>query len=590
MKNDWIFLIKETMEKSKRYFWVVVIKNLIGAISPILNIMGIGAVVNAITNHVPYVQIRRIIFLYVGISAVFSILTSILGGVENALMRKATNVLQFGYMRDCVSVDYHYVQNRKLLELKPKSMGARPEFFLNLWGRCINELAKIVGVFTVFVIISPWFIFIMILLAFFVIQSNVWVDKKEMEYRQEKTENDRKLDYLYLVMTDYKYAKEIRINKAAKLIEEKYNLVLKHQMSKLRKMIQKKIGAHSIGKLIQAIQLLCVYAFFTYQVITKSITLAEYTVMVSAVTVFVDSTIAFFSNVGYVKNNCQAIKYLKEYNRVVNENRVNTDSNAFDSKKLDYATATITFDEVSFSYPGTEKKILDRVSFTIQGNEKTALIGLNGAGKSTLIMLILRLYHPISGKIYLDGMDIESVPYQEYISKFGVVLQDFFLFAYSIRENLLFDESVDRQRLELALRQSGMKDKISRLVKGIDTSIYKELDSDGIEFSGGDAQKLALARVLYKNSKIVILDEPTSSFDPIAEYEFFHKLQELSNGRTTIFVSHRLSSTVFCDKILVLKDGKIVEEGNHEELMKQEGIYKELFMLQAQYYERGEAC
>ena len=588
MNKNWLFLLKEIMSKSKSYFFVIVIKNIIGAIVPIVDIIGIGVVVDSITTGVVYGEIKYTIYIYVSISLVLSVISSIMTGIENALMRKSTNVLQFGYMNDCLSVDYHYVQNRKLLELKPKSMGARPEFFLSLWGRCINDIAKILGVLTIFAITSPWFIIIMFVLAVLVIKSNVWTDKKEIEYQQEKTENDRKLDYLYMIMTDYRYAKEIRINKAKKFIADKFDNIIENQMNKLRKLIKRKIGVNSIGKVIQGIQLFLVYSFFSYQVVTRKINIAEYTVMVSSVTLFFNSSISLFSNLGFVKNNFKAIEFLKQYNNVVNENSVNSASNLLGSKKVNYKSGNIKFENVSFKYPGTDKFILENVSFTMNANEKTALIGLNGAGKSTLIMLVLRIYHPSSGKIYIDDNEIESIPYDDYISQFGVVLQDFFLFAYSIRENVLFDEDYDKQRFEIALKNSGLDKKVSSLSKGIDTSLYKELDEHGIEFSGGDAQKLALARVLYRNCNIVILDEPTSSFDPIAEYEFFSKLQDLSNGRTTIFVSHRLSSTVFCDKILVLEEGKIVEEGNHQELMEKHGVYRKLFMLQSQYYEKGE--
>lgn len=280
---------------------------------------------------------------------------------------------------------------------------------------------------------------------------------------------------------------------------------------------------------------------------------------------------------------------MKQYMTVVKENSVNADSNRLPAVEVDFERADITFEKVSFHYPGTEQKILDNVSFTINAREKTALVGLNGAGKSTLIMLILRLYRPTEGRILMNGVDIQTIPFDEYSKRFGVVLQDFSLFAYSVRENITFGEEVNEEKLEEVLKKSGLHDKIASLPKGANTSIYKDLDDEGIEFSGGDSQKLALARALYKSGSIVILDEPTSAFDPLAEYDFFKRLEELSEGKTTLFVSHRLSSTVFCHKILVLKNGKITEEGSHAELMERDGDYKELFMLQAQYYEKGVA-
>ncbi|MBQ8798003.1 MAG: ABC transporter ATP-binding protein [Lachnospiraceae bacterium] len=589
MKNNFIFLIKETWNKAKAYFVITVIKNIIGAMVPMIDIIGIGQVVEMLTTNQEYQKVVATILIYVAINLVVSLVNVILTAVENGVMRKSTNVLQFGYMKDCVNVDYHFVQDRTLLDLKPKSMRARPEFFLGLWGRCISDISKIAGVITIMAVMSPWFLLALVLLAVCVIKTKVWTEKKETEYQQEKTEADRKMDYLYTAMTDYKYAKEIRINNVARILGDKYDEIGALQLRKLKQLIARKIGIESIGKILEGIQILLIYFYFTYQVFCGGISIAEYTVLVSSVTLCLQSAISLWSNLGYVKNNFSAIEYLKQYMTVVKENSINSDSNRFPLADMDFERADITFEKVSFHYPGTEQKILDNVSFSINAREKTALVGLNGAGKSTLIMLILRLYRPTEGRILMNGVDINTIPFDEYSKRFGVVLQDFSLFAYSVRENITFGEEVNEEKLEEVLKKSGLHDKIASLPKEANTAIYKDLDDEGIEFSGGDSQKLALARALYKNGSIVILDEPTSAFDPLAEYDFFKRLEELSEGKTTLFVSHRLSSTVFCHKILVLKNGKITEEGTHTELMERDGDYKELFMLQAQYYEKGVA-
>ncbi len=589
MKDNLLFLFKEIRHKAKGYFTLVVLKNVIGALIPIIDIAGVGTVVGMLTTKEEHRKIIGTVMFYVAFNLIISVISVILTAVENAVMRRSTNILQFGYMRDCVSVDYHFVQDRTLLNLKPKSMGARPEFFLGLWGRCISDFSKIIGVVAIMAFISPWFILILFCLAFCIIKTKVWVEKKETEYKHEKTENDRKTDYLYTAMTDYKYAKEIRINSASEMLGSKYDTIVKNQLYKLKKLTAGKIGVECVGKVLEGLQILLVYMYFTYQAFRGAITIAEYTIMVSSVTLCLQSAISLFSNLGYATNNFKAIEYLKQYVRVVRENSSNADSNRLPLREINFEKADITFKNVSFCYPGTEKKVLDNVSFSMNAGEKTALVGLNGAGKSTLIMLILRLYHPTEGTIYINDVDINSIPYNTYIDKFSVVLQDFTLFAYSIRENIVFDGMPNEKRFAEVLRKSGMYEKVNALPNGADTSIFKDLDDSGIEFSGGDSQKLALARALYKNGSIVILDEPTSAFDPIAEYDFFKRLEEMSEGKTTVFVSHRLSSTVFCDKIVVLSNGKIMEEGSHAELMKNDGAYKELFMLQAQYYEKGAA-
>lgn len=581
-----IYLVKSVWRRAKGYFAVTLLQNCMAAAIPLIDILGIGMVVEKLTTGAEIKDIVMTALLYVILNLAVSLLKIALQAMENGLMRKSTNTLQCGYMRDCVNVDYHFVQNRTLLDLKPKSMSARPEFFLNLWGRCIGDLAKVIMTASIMVSVNVWFILLIGILAVGVIWTNVYQNKKEVMYRQSRAENDRKLEYLYHTMTEYTYAKEIRINRADGILLSKYEEIADKQLKNLNTLIRKKVRAESLGKLISAVELVAVYGFFTFQVFRGNNSLAECVVLVPAVTLCLNAVVSLFSNIGYVKNNFVAVDFLQKYEQTVREHSVVRDSCLLADKPVNYA-GHITFEHVSFHYPESEKMILKDVSFTIRAGKKTAIVGLNGAGKSTLISLILRLYQPTEGRILIDGVDINSIPYDTYISHFGVVLQDFALFAYSIKENITFDSETDEERMEQVIAESGLDRVIKTLPKGTDTPLYKDLEDDGIELSGGNAQRLALARALYQSGSIVVLDEPTSAFDPIAEYEFFQQLHHLAAEKTTIFISHRLSSTVFCDHILVLAEGRIIEQGNHDELMQQEGEYQKLFHLQAQFYEKG---
>lgn len=215
---------------------------------------------------------------------------------------------------------------------------------------------------------------------------------------------------------------------------------------------------------------------------------------------------------------------------------------------------------------------------------------MNGAGKSTLVKLICGLYKPTSGSIYMDGVDISDIDKEEYFKEFSVVFQDIAVFAYSIASNIACckKEEEDKVKLKESLRMSGLLDKIESLPKGVDTSLLKELDPEGVEFSGGQMQKLMLARALYKKSPIVILDEPTAALDPIAESEMYEKYNTFTSEKTSIFISHRLSSTRFCDRIILLNNGEILEEGTHEELIKKGGNYANMFEVQSHYYKKKE--
>ena len=242
---------------------------------------------------------------------------------------------------------------------------------------------------------------------------------------------------------------------------------------------------------------------------------------------------------------------------------------------------TFEFKKVSFTYPGSDKPIFNDFNLKIQSGEKIAFVGFNGSGKTTFIKLLLRLYEPTSGEILLNGINIKDINYSEYLKLFAVVFQDYKLFAYSIKENIVFDQNIGIQE---AILKSGLNEKINSLPNKENTFVYRIFDENGFEPSGGEAQRIAIARAFAKESKICILDEPTSSLDPIAELDIFEKMQQLTKDKTSIFISHRLGCAKKCSRILVFENGEIVEDGNHKELIEKDGLYKKLFNAQSQNY------
>ncbi|MDE7282141.1 MAG: ABC transporter ATP-binding protein/permease, partial [Lachnospiraceae bacterium] len=247
---------------------------------------------------------------------------------------------------------------------------------------------------------------------------------------------------------------------------------------------------------------------------------------------------------------------------------------------------SIVFENVDFTYPGSEKKVLKQVSFSVKKGEKISVVGLNGAGKTTLIKLLCRLYQPQSGRILVNGRDIMEYDYQSYMRQVTAVFQDYRLFAFSIEENISCQtQGQDSGTVERLISQVGLSEKMKELPQGIHTLLGKEYDEKGTEMSGGQQQKVAIARALYKDASMIILDEPTSALDPLAEAEIYENFNELAGGKTAFYISHRMSSSVFCDKILVIDEGQVADFAEHEELMKKEGsLYRRLFEAQAQNY------
>lgn len=245
----------------------------------------------------------------------------------------------------------------------------------------------------------------------------------------------------------------------------------------------------------------------------------------------------------------------------------------------------IEFKDVSFRYPGSENYTLQNISLKFRIGERMAVVGRNGSGKTTFIKLLCRLYDPTEGQILLNGIDIRKYNYDEYLSIFSVVFQDFKLFSFSVAQNIATSLEYDKSEIEQCLVKVGFGERLKDMSQGIDTCLYKNFEKQGVEISGGEAQKLAMARALYKNAPIIILDEPTAALDPISEYEIYSRFNELIGQRTAVYISHRLSSCRFCDDIIVFEQGQIVQRGCHDQLVTDiTGKYYELWQAQAQYY------
>lgn len=274
--------------------------------------------------------------------------------------------------------------------------------------------------------------------------------------------------------------------------------------------------------------------------------------------------------------------YLKTYEEFLNLPNMHYDGTLPVEKRNDNEYQLV-FEHVSFRYPETEEYIIRDLNLTFTIGEKMALVGRNGAGKTTLIKLLLRLYEPTEGRILLNGIDIGKYDYDEYVSIFSVVFQDFRLYHFPLDENIAGSEDVDEDRVRTVLEQVGMTERVSKMHDGIHTLLYHET-GDGEALSGGEAQKVAIARAVYKDAPFVILDEPTAALDPLAEAEIYENFNELVGDKTAIYISHRMSSCKFCDRIVVLDAGEIAETGNHEELIKRQGRYYELYQAQAQHY------
>ena len=326
-----------------------------------------------------------------------------------------------------------------------------------------------------------------------------------------------------------------------------------------------------------------VYAFVCLKAWAGAFGVGSVTQYVGAVTSLSGNISTLVEAVGTLKANVPFMRTLYEFLVIPNSMY----QGSLTTEKRSDRNYQIEFRDVSFRYPGAETWALRHVNMKFRVGSRLAIVGENGSGKTTFIKLLCRLYDPQEGEILLNGIDIRKYNYRDYMGVFSVVFQDFQLLSQSLGSNVAGSVQYDPERVKQALADAGFGERLSTLEKGLDTILYKDLSEDGVDISGGEAQKIAIARALYKNAPFIILDEPTAALDPLAEAEIYSKFNEISGDKTAIYISHRLSSCIFCDEIAVFHQGQVIQQGAHEALLADtDGKYHALWTAQAQYYTR----
>jgi ABC-type multidrug transport system fused ATPase/permease subunit len=346
-------------------------------------------------------------------------------------------------------------------------------------------------------------------------------------------------------------------------------------------------NTETVQALLTGITRFLTYSYAALRVLTEQygtrITLGDFSIIIGAAESFANS---FRGVVMNVINIAQSVSYLMPFCQFMSIPGTGSKS----GEKMPEPLQTLAFKDVTFSYPNTDRIILNKISFEIKQGEKISIVGLNNAGKTTIVKLICRLFEPDSGQILWNGRDIMEYDYEAYIKEISCVFQDFQLFPFTIKENIDTENAGEKagqmntEDIWGVLDEVGIKPAIEALPGKLETRLDKSLYEDGTDLSGGQKQKLAIARSIYKKADLVILDEPTAALDPLAESEVYEHFNELTRNKTTIFISHRMSSSIFCDRILLLQDGKIAAYDSHDNLMKGHNLYRDLFEAQAKNY------
>ncbi len=436
------------------------------------------------------------------------------------------------------------------------------------------------GVISIVVVKSP----VLLIVALFAVIGGtftVWQTNRIQKIEFEKFPKvNRAFGYATRNILDVKYAKSIRLYQGTPMMREQFVNTTK-QCSDIFYYTANCIGRwNCVGSVVNFLKGLCIYGYLSYMLLTGMISIGDFTLLAGASNNLKDSLQGVINQFQEVN---RKLNFMREYVKFIDTE----DTHRIGTENISEKTLpVIEFRNVSFKYPSMQEYVLKDINITIPKGQRLSVVGLNGAGKTTFIKLLCRLYDVDEGEILLNGVNIKNFDYDAYIKELAVVFQDFKMFALSIRDNIkLGDWEKEEHDMETICELSGLKQKITSLPKGLDTQIYKYFDKEGIEPSGGEMQKLAIARALYKDAPVVILDEPTAALDPVAEYDIYRQFDTLVGGKTAIYISHRLSSCKFCDKIAVFADNTIKEYGTHDELASlPDGIYAEMFRVQAQYY------
>lgn len=486
-----------------------------------------------------------------------------------------------------MAVNYQYLEDPYYLDLKERALFAQTNQsalrnLVNAFAMIIQETITIIALITIMLTLSVYLLIALLITIGLILLIRIYFKNYQVSFMRSLIPVNRRYGYYMSLGFNFPYAKDIRLYDASDLILDhvkKYNETI---MKSFLKNYQKLGLMTGFIRIINALQSAIIYlyiAFRTLGIWGEKISLGSFTMYVNSALRFSGSVTRFFDQFVTVS---QMLDYLEPFMEFMSlEDEAEKKGNHV-LTKID----SIRFENVSFAYPKSDKLVLENISFSIKAGERISIVGLNGAGKTTLIKLLCRLYKPQQGTIYVNDIDIQEYDSESYRKQITAVFQDFQMFAYSIEDNVTGVEPKDQEKLMHIFKQVGIYDKVMSLPNQAKTPLNKTYDEEGTELSGGELQKLAIARALYKDASLVILDEPTSALDPLAEAEIYQQFNDLVHDKTAIYISHRMSSSVFCDRILIIDGGKAVDYDTHQNLMqKKESLYYKLFMAQAKNYQ-----
>lgn len=590
--NNFIYALNIERKSNLRLLAITLIKPIGDIVGTLLNSYAPKYVLSFIEDDLPF---NTIIMYTVIICLIMMILDVISTTCYNSFefeYRKTEGYVEKKRMDKLFHTDFKNMESPDFLDYAQRAKTAlnRGKGFHGVLYQSRNFIAQgtlmilsaaLIGIQNILMMI------IFIVISFGIVKiSSFFTKRDKIKFSDAMAPTWRKMNYLESTTKNFDFAKDIRLfnmsnaffNQLSGVNETYKELNRKHH----NRMVLWEI---SLGSVL-IVQKILMYTWLVYNVVTGAYQISDFVLYVGLVS-------TFHASVGYVNWIYSDMRtnslMINDYRNFVDwkEDRETADEKDGHITEINLDKFEFRFENVSFKYPGHDNYVLKNVNLIFKNGAKLAVVGVNGAGKTTFIKLMMKLYEPSEGRILLNDVDIKEYNREEYFKLFSPVFQNVECFAMPIYQNISFaeEDKTDMNKINEVLEQSGLSEKINSYEKGIHTNLLKIFDKEGIDLSGGEKQRLAMARALYKDGKVVILDEPTAALDALAEDRMYREFKNMIHGKTAVFISHRLGSTRFCDKIAMFEDGTIVEEGTHEELMAKNGKYAYMFGIQSQYYD-----
>lgn len=579
-------LMANTAERDKKQFGRIAVFTIAAAIYPFLGVFLPKIAIGILEQNKKDAGKTLLLAM-----AVYFVVAGILGFTVSYL-RQVISVhnmrIRIHYLGDTfrklTTMDYKYTENAKFFEENERALNAannNEEGIEGVSNRLFQLPAKIITIVGMFVLagtLNPWILLVLILHVFV----TMWVSRMSHNYSYSKKEEEakasRKINYYYRTTHDFSFGKDIRIYNFRDRILKNYQEEIKALTVLRGKIAGREYLLGFAGIFTLLLTNVVMYGILIYQAY-YGMPISSFTMYISTITTLMASMLELGTDVTFVINQGQ---YVGDFFRLMDESLIDEGGSVTKPNE----TLEIVFDHVSFHYPNTDTNVFTDLNFTIHKGERLAIVGVNGAGKSTLVKLMTGLFEPTEGHIYINGTDIGNYRKKELYSLYSAVFQDVNILAFTLRENVACkSEHVDDERVKTALEKVGLWKKVESFEKGLDQMMLKVIDENGTDFSGGERQKLSIARGLYKDAPMVIMDEPTAALDALAEAEIYENFSSLVEGKTAVYISHRLASTRFCDKIALFDHDGLKEYGTHDELMERHGSYYEMFTVQGKYYQ-----